>query len=152
MQGRCRQLRRRRARSRRCPRRLRIWRVVACPGHPPFKSPCPSRAGVGGARPGNGGARDTADRSRYTGDARAARPSPRMAVSDCGSQALPFGARFFFPPLLRSSLLLCFRDYYAALLRTHQSFVAPTQGKLLNYVQRVPLGVVAQITVRPSTG
>ena len=25
----------------------------------------------------------------------------------------------------------------------------PTQGKLLNYVQRVPLGVVAQITVRP---
>jgi acyl-CoA reductase-like NAD-dependent aldehyde dehydrogenase len=39
-------------------------------------------------------------------------------------------------------------DYYAALLRTHQSFVAPTQGKLLNYVHRVPLGVVAQITVR----
>lgn len=39
-------------------------------------------------------------------------------------------------------------DYYAALLRTQQSFVAPTQGKLLNYVQRVPLGVVAQITVR----
>ncbi|KAF8489457.1 aldehyde dehydrogenase [Russula emetica] len=37
-------------------------------------------------------------------------------------------------------------DYYAALLRTHQSFVAPTQGKLLNYVQRVALGVVAQIT------
>ncbi|KAH9018616.1 Aldehyde/histidinol dehydrogenase [Lactarius hengduanensis] len=37
-------------------------------------------------------------------------------------------------------------EYYAALLRTHQSFVAPTQGKLLNYVQRVPLGVVAQIT------
>ncbi|KAF8913763.1 aldehyde dehydrogenase domain-containing protein [Gymnopilus junonius] len=37
-------------------------------------------------------------------------------------------------------------DYYAALLRTHQSFVAPTQGKLLNYVERVPLGVVAQIT------
>ncbi|KAJ7693759.1 aldehyde dehydrogenase [Mycena olivaceomarginata] len=37
-------------------------------------------------------------------------------------------------------------DYYAALLRTSQGFVAPTQGKLLNYVQRVPLGVVAQIT------
>ncbi|PPQ65576.1 hypothetical protein CVT26_000525 [Gymnopilus dilepis] len=37
-------------------------------------------------------------------------------------------------------------EYYAALLRTHQSFVAPTQGKLLNYVERVPLGVVAQIT------
>ena len=47
-------------------------------------------------------------------------------------------------PALRS-----LRDYYAALLRTHQSFVAPTQGKLLNYVHRVPLGVVAQITVRP---
>ena len=26
-------------------------------------------------------------------------------------------------------------DYYAALLRTNQSYVAPTQGKLLNYVQ-----------------
>ncbi|GJE84231.1 aldehyde dehydrogenase [Phanerochaete sordida] len=37
-------------------------------------------------------------------------------------------------------------DYYASLLRTRQDFVAPTQGKLLNYVQRVPLGVVAQIT------
>jgi acyl-CoA reductase-like NAD-dependent aldehyde dehydrogenase len=37
--------------------------------------------------------------------------------------------------------------YYAALLRTQQGFVAPTQGKLLNYVQRIPLGVVAQITV-----
>ncbi|KAI0651240.1 aldehyde dehydrogenase domain-containing protein [Trametes meyenii] len=36
--------------------------------------------------------------------------------------------------------------YYAALLRTHGSFVAPTRGPLLNYVQRVPLGVVAQIT------
>ncbi|KAF8450611.1 aldehyde dehydrogenase domain-containing protein [Boletus edulis BED1] len=36
--------------------------------------------------------------------------------------------------------------YYAAVLRTHQGFVAPTQGKLLNYVQRIPLGVVAQIT------
>jgi hypothetical protein len=38
-------------------------------------------------------------------------------------------------------------DYYAALLRTHEAVLAPTQGKLLNYVQRVPLGVVAQITV-----
>ncbi|KAG6842025.1 hypothetical protein C0991_003551 [Blastosporella zonata] len=37
-------------------------------------------------------------------------------------------------------------DYCAAVLRTHQGFVAPTQGNLLNYVQRVPLGVVAQIT------
>ncbi|KAL4076175.1 aldehyde dehydrogenase domain-containing protein [Scleroderma citrinum] len=36
--------------------------------------------------------------------------------------------------------------YFAALLRTHQGFVAPAQGKLLNYVHRVPLGVVAQIT------
>lgn len=40
------------------------------------------------------------------------------------------------------------RDYYAALLRTTSGYVAPTQGKLLNYVQRIPLGVVAQITVR----
>ncbi|KAL7282539.1 hypothetical protein ACG7TL_004010 [Trametes sanguinea] len=37
-------------------------------------------------------------------------------------------------------------DYYASVLRTHSSFVAPTQGPLLNYVERVPLGVVAQIT------
>ncbi|KAH8830407.1 aldehyde dehydrogenase domain-containing protein [Flagelloscypha sp. PMI_526] len=37
-------------------------------------------------------------------------------------------------------------DYYAALLRTQEAgFIAPTQGKLLNYVTRVPLGVVAQI-------
>ncbi|KAF8551470.1 aldehyde dehydrogenase [Imleria badia] len=36
--------------------------------------------------------------------------------------------------------------YYAAVLRTYQGFVAPTQGKLLNIVHRVPLGVVAQIT------
>ncbi|KAJ7248522.1 aldehyde dehydrogenase [Mycena rebaudengoi] len=37
-------------------------------------------------------------------------------------------------------------DYFAALLRTNQAFVAPTQGQLLNYIQRVPLGVVVQIT------
>ncbi|KAJ8086879.1 hypothetical protein PM082_005704 [Marasmius tenuissimus] len=37
-------------------------------------------------------------------------------------------------------------DYFAALLRTNQASIAPTQGKLLNYIQRVPLGVVAQIT------
>lgn len=37
--------------------------------------------------------------------------------------------------------------YFAALLRTHQGFIPPTQGRLLNYVHRVPLGVVAQITV-----
>ena len=30
------------------------------------------------------------------------------------------------------------RDYYSALLRTHQDFVAPTQGELLNYVTRIP--------------
>jgi len=38
-------------------------------------------------------------------------------------------------------------DYFAAVLRAHQGFVAPVQGKLLNYVNRVPLGVVALITV-----
>ncbi|TCD69876.1 hypothetical protein EIP91_005953 [Steccherinum ochraceum] len=37
-------------------------------------------------------------------------------------------------------------DYYAALLRTHSDIVAPTQGALLNYVKRIPLGVVGQIT------
>ncbi|KZV77148.1 aldehyde dehydrogenase [Peniophora sp. CONT] len=37
-------------------------------------------------------------------------------------------------------------EYYASLLRTRADHVAPTQGALLNYVQRVPLGVVAQIT------
>ncbi|KAI0772099.1 aldehyde dehydrogenase [Trametes elegans] len=37
-------------------------------------------------------------------------------------------------------------DYYASVLRTHTAYVAPTQGPLLNYVQRIPLGVVAQIT------
>lgn len=43
------------------------------------------------------------------------------------------------------------RHYYSAVLRTHQGFVAPTQGKLLNFVHRVPLGVVAQITVSIQT-
>lgn len=37
-------------------------------------------------------------------------------------------------------------DYFAALARTHQGIVAPTHGPLLNYVTRVPLGIVAQIT------
>ncbi len=58
---------------------------------------------------------------------------------------------FIFAPKWKCrshSAVICHRDYYAALLRTHSSFVAPTQGPLLNYVQRVPLGVVAQITVR----
>ncbi|KAK7996788.1 Serine/threonine-protein kinase mph1 [Apiospora arundinis] len=36
--------------------------------------------------------------------------------------------------------------YYAALLRTEERAVLPTQGKLHNWVDRVPLGVVAQIT------
>lgn len=48
------------------------------------------------------------------------------------------------PPI---SLDIICRDYYVALLKTQPAFIAPTQGKLLNYVQRVPLGVVAQITV-----
>jgi acyl-CoA reductase-like NAD-dependent aldehyde dehydrogenase len=39
-------------------------------------------------------------------------------------------------------------DYYAALLRTrNHAFIAPTHGKVMNVVERVPLGVVAQITV-----
>ncbi|KAH8196812.1 hypothetical protein TruAng_009015 [Truncatella angustata] len=36
--------------------------------------------------------------------------------------------------------------YYAALLRTEERAVLPTQGKLHNWVDRVPLGVVVQIT------
>ncbi|KZW04339.1 aldehyde dehydrogenase [Exidia glandulosa HHB12029] len=36
--------------------------------------------------------------------------------------------------------------YYAALLRTYQGYVPPTQGQVLSYVTREPLGVVAQIT------
>lgn len=51
-----------------------------------------------------------------------------------------------FPLSVRSTFHLL-SDYFAALLRTNQAFIAPTQGKLLNYVHRVPLGVVAQITV-----
>lgn len=43
------------------------------------------------------------------------------------------------------------RDYFSALLRTHSAFVAPTQGKLLNYVERIPLGVVGQIIVGQMT-
>ncbi|KAI0796862.1 aldehyde dehydrogenase [Abortiporus biennis] len=37
-------------------------------------------------------------------------------------------------------------DYYAALLRMPSTYVPPTPGNYLNYVERVPLGVVAQIT------
>lgn len=36
--------------------------------------------------------------------------------------------------------------YYAALVRTEERSVLPTVGKLHNWVDRVPLGVVAQIT------
>jgi hypothetical protein len=115
--------------------------VVACPRRPPIQSPHTSRACVGGTHPGSVGTRDAANRSRHTGDARPAGPSPRMAVS-CEPVRSILRSLFTRPPDIIS------RDYYSALLRTHQAFVAPTQGKLLNYVQRVPLGVVAQITVR----
>lgn len=43
------------------------------------------------------------------------------------------------------SLVRWFR-YYAALLRTEERPVLPTQGKLHNWVDRVPLGVVVQVT------
>jgi acyl-CoA reductase-like NAD-dependent aldehyde dehydrogenase len=36
--------------------------------------------------------------------------------------------------------------YYAALIRTEERSVLPTMGKLHNWVDRVPLGMVAQIT------
>ncbi|KAH4347531.1 hypothetical protein HBI56_063070 [Parastagonospora nodorum] len=36
--------------------------------------------------------------------------------------------------------------YYAALIRTEERSVLPTMGRLHNWVDRVPLGVVAQIT------
>jgi acyl-CoA reductase-like NAD-dependent aldehyde dehydrogenase len=36
--------------------------------------------------------------------------------------------------------------YYAALIRTEERSILPTVGKLHNWVDRVPLGVVAQIT------
>jgi hypothetical protein len=72
--------------------------------------------------------------------------SSAVSPNGCEWGFLP-PARTLLPGVLAYPLSV--RDYYAALLRTHQSFVAPTQGKLLNYVQRVPLGVVAQITVCP---
>lgn len=43
------------------------------------------------------------------------------------------------------SLVRWFR-YYAAVLRTEERSVLPTMGKLHNWVDRVPLGVVVQIT------
>lgn len=35
-------------------------------------------------------------------------------------------------------------SYYAAVLRTSEGAVMPTEGEILNVVKRVPLGVVAQ--------
>ena len=43
------------------------------------------------------------------------------------------------------SLVKWFR-YYAALLRTEERSVLPTVGKLHNFLDRRPLGVVVQIT------
>lgn len=43
------------------------------------------------------------------------------------------------------SLLRWFK-YYAALLRTEERALLPTSGKLHNWIDRVPLGVVVQIT------
>ena len=37
-------------------------------------------------------------------------------------------------------------EYFAALIRTHEGTVPPFLGDYINYVQRVPLGVVAQLT------
>ncbi len=37
-------------------------------------------------------------------------------------------------------------EYFAALIRTHEGTVPPFFGPYLNYVKRVPLGVVGQIT------
>ena len=35
--------------------------------------------------------------------------------------------------------------YFAAVLRTSEGAVMPTEGQILNVVRRVPLGVVAQV-------
>lgn len=37
-------------------------------------------------------------------------------------------------------------EYFSAIIRTHEGSVKPFKGDYLNYVERVPLGVVAQIT------
>ncbi|KAI9346017.1 aldehyde dehydrogenase [Zopfochytrium polystomum] len=37
-------------------------------------------------------------------------------------------------------------EYFAAVARTHNGYVPPYKGDMVNYVKRVPLGVVAQIT------
>jgi acyl-CoA reductase-like NAD-dependent aldehyde dehydrogenase len=36
--------------------------------------------------------------------------------------------------------------YYASLIRTEERAVLPTTGKLHNWIDRIPIGVVAQIT------
>ena len=46
------------------------------------------------------------------------------------------------------SYLYYYSHYFASLIRVHQGYVAPTFSSLHNYVNRLPLGVVAQITVR----
>ena len=37
-------------------------------------------------------------------------------------------------------------EYFAALVRTQEGTVPPFKGPYINYVRRVPLGVVGQIT------
>ena len=37
-------------------------------------------------------------------------------------------------------------EYFAALIRTHEGTCPPFLGSYVNYVHRVPLGVVAQLT------
>ncbi len=37
-------------------------------------------------------------------------------------------------------------EYFSALIRTHEGTVPPFLGSYVNYVTRVPLGVVAQLT------
>jgi acyl-CoA reductase-like NAD-dependent aldehyde dehydrogenase len=37
-------------------------------------------------------------------------------------------------------------EYFAAVARTYEGRVPPFKGDMINYVKRVPLGVVAQIT------
>jgi hypothetical protein len=106
VQGRFRQLRGRTPHSRRCPHCLRVRRVVACPRRPPIQSPYTSRACVGGTRPGSGGTRDAANRSRYTGDACPACPSPRMAVS-CACLLDPSHSIFTHTPSNFKGLLFC---------------------------------------------
>jgi len=41
-------------------------------------------------------------------------------------------------------------SYFAAVLRTTEGAVMPTEGEILNYVKRQPLGVVVQVSDLPS--